>query len=331
MATPIVLSGLHHIGLVSRQIDRTTDFYQRLLGLGSLGWGPAPYHAAPGGVKMTSAPAHFLGDGAGGSRSVLSIVDDPGASQGAPGIGGTHHFAMAVVNREILLQWKRRLLDEGYPVNGILDRHYFQSIYTRDPDGTIVELATLGPGWTIDEAPDCLGESHRPPPPEMLNTNRDRAKVAAENWPDPVPDITPSMRISGLHHVTAIGANIEQVQAFIAGQLGLRRVKRTSNFDDAASFHWYWGVGDGAPGTLVTYFERKPEREQPVRMGSGQVAHYGLTARPGSLGSIAELLAAHRLAPTDVSEFGPEGLRFQAFATHDPDRQPVVIATTMGS
>ena len=331
MASPNLLSGLHHIGLVSRQIDRTSDFYQRVLGLGSLGWGPAPYHNAPGQARLASAPAHFLGDGAGGSRSVLSIVDDPGAAQGAPGIGGTHHFAMAVGNREILLQWKRRLLDEGYPVNGILDRHYFQSIYTKDPDGTIVELATLGPGWTIDEAPDCLGESHRPPPPEMLNTNRDRAKVAAENWLESVPEISPAMRISGLHHVTAIGADIELVQAFVAGQLGLRRVKRTSNFDDAASFHWYWGVGDGAPGTLVTYFERKPEREQPVRMGSGQVAYYGMKAKQGTLGSVAEILNSRRLAPTDVAEFGPAGHQFQALGTRDPEGQPVIIATTMGA
>jgi glyoxalase family protein len=326
-----MLSGLHHVGLVSRQIDRTIDFYQRVLGLGSLGRGTAPYHDAPGSARLASAPAHYFGDGAEGSRSVVSIIDDPGAAPGAPGIGGTHHFAMAVANREILLRWKRRLLDQGYPVNGILDRHYFQSIYTRDPDGTIVELATVGPGWTIDEAPNCLGESHRPPPPEMLNTNRDRAKVAAENWPDSVPEITPEMRISGLHHVTAIGANIEQVQAFVADQLGLRRVKRTNNFDDAASFHWYWGVGDGAPGTLVTYFERKPEREQPVRMGSGQVAYYGMTARPGSLNLIAESLASLRLAPTDVAEFGPVSHPFQALATHDPEGQPVIIATTMGA
>jgi len=327
VAPSISLSGLHHIGLVSRQIERTNDFYQRVLGLGSLGQGPAPHQRERAGHRLEPAPASFLADGAGGSRCILSIVDDPEASPGAPGIGGTHHFALAVANREILLQWKRRLLDEGYPVNGILDRHYFQSIYTKDPDGTIVELATLGPGWTIDEAPDCLGESHRPPPPEMLNTNRDRVKVAAENWPEPVPDITSALRISGLHHVTAIGASIEQVQAFVAGQLGLRRVKRTNNFDDAASFHWYWGVGSGAPGTLVTYFERKPEREQPVRMGSGQVAHYGLTAQPGSLESIAEGLASRGLAPSDISLFGPEGHQFQALATHDPEGQPVVIAT----
>ena len=86
------------------------------------------------------------------------------------------------------------------------------------------------------------------------------------------------MRIRGLHHVTAIGTSIEGTAAFIAGRLGMRRVKRTNNFDDVNSFHWYWGVGGGPPGTLVTYFDRKPERERPVAMGAGQIAHYAVAA-----------------------------------------------------
>ena len=57
---------------------------------------------------------------------------------------------------------------------------------------------------------------------------------------------------------------------------GCDLVKRTNNFDDPKSFHWYWGVGDGKPGTLVTYFERSPDREKPVVMGTGQTHHFAL-------------------------------------------------------
>jgi glyoxalase family protein len=330
MTTPTGLVGLHHIALVSRDAARTADFYGRVLGLSALGNGPAPFAAAGRAGEISEAPAHFFGDGAGHAGSIISVLDRPNAEPGSPGIGGTHHFALAVADRELLLQWKRRLLDEGYPVNGILDRHYFRSIYTRDPDGTIVELATMGPGWTIDEAPDCLGESHRPPPPEMLNTNRDRPRIAAENWPEPVPEITGGMRLKGLHHVTAIGVDIERTHQFAADQLGMRRVKRTNNFDDAASYHWYWGVGDGRPGTLVTYFERKPVREQPVRMGAGQVAHYAVAARTDTIEPLRESLATMRLPVSQVSEFGPDGLRFLAVATEDPDRQPVLVASITG-
>ena len=324
------LIGLHHVAVVSRQLDRTVEFYQDVLGLASLGAGPAPSPAGEG-TDLASIGAHYFGDGLGGSGTTVAVLDQPGLAQGAPGIGGTHHFALAVADREILLRWKRRLLDLGYPVNGILDRHYFQSIYTQDPDGTIVELATMGPGWTIDEAPDWLGESHRPPPPEMLNTNRDRARVAAENWPDPVPVILPEMRIPGLHHVTAIGTDIERIHSFFGDQLGMRRVKRTNNFDDAGSFHWYWGINQGRPGTLVTYFERKPEREKPVRMGSGQIAHFGMTTSPGTLKALAETLTGYKLPVSETGQFGPAGSRFHAMATRDPTGQVVVISAVAGN
>jgi glyoxalase family protein len=319
--------GIHHIGLVSREIERTSDFYGRVLGLPLLGQGAVPAVEDKG--PLIPMDAQFFGDGSSQGR-LLAIRYEPGAQRGAPGIGGTHHFALAVVDREILLQWKRRLLDEGYPVNGILDRHYFQSIYTQDPDGTIVELATMGPGWSIDEAPDCLGESHRAPPPEMLNTNRDRARVAAENWPEPIPEISPAMEIRGMHHVTAIGANIEQIHQFVNGSLGMRRVKRTNNFDDAASYHWYWGVADGQPGTIVTYFERTPERERPVRMGSGQVAHYAMTVAPDRLDAMTDSLPAVQRSAGAAESFGPETTRFRAVSTRDPDGQPVILATPSG-
>jgi glyoxalase family protein len=237
---------------------------------------------------------------------------------------------MAVADRDVLLQWKRRFLDEGYAVNGILDRHYFQSIYIKDPDGQIVELATLGPGWTVDEDPDHIGEAHRDPPPAMINTNRDRARIAAENWPEAVRGISPAMRVRGLHHVTAIGTSIESTAAFVGGRLGMRRVKRTNNFDDVGSSHWYWGVGGGPPGTLVTYFDRKPERERPVEMGAGQIAHYALAARDEAVEILGDSLARAGLPASPVAEFGPDGARFRALATRDPDGHSVVVASYRG-
>lgn len=321
--------GLHHIGLVSADAERTAEFYTHILGLREIGTGTAPRLTSE--LALAESPARFFADGIGGNDGVLAVAEAGGAEQGAPGIGGTHHFALAVENRDVLLRWKRRLLDAGYPVNGILDRHYFQSIYTKDPDGTIVELATVGPGWTIDEPPDRIGEEHRDPPADMVNTNRDRARIAAENWPEPVAEITPAMRIRGLHHVTAIGVSIEATHEFVGRTLGMRRVKRTSNFDDIGSYHWYWGAGAGAPGTLVTYFERRPERERPVRMGSGQVSHYALSVPDESLESTREMLRAAGLPTSAVTELGADGARFLALATRDPDGQPVLLSSAFGA
>jgi glyoxalase family protein len=325
------VAGLHHVALVSRDLGRTADFYARVLGLRDLGDGPAP--VAPSGRPGTlgEATARWFGDDAGRPGSLVAVVERPEAPQGAPGIGGTHHFALCVADREALLMWKRRFLDEGYAVNGILDRHYFQSIYVKDPDGTIVEFATRGPGWTMDEEAERIGEEHRAPPPEMVNTNRDRARIAAENWPEPVRDLAPAMRVQGLHHVTAIGTSIEGTERFVAGRLGMRRVKRTNNFDDVGSFHWYWGVGGGAPGTLVTYFDRKPERERPVQMGAGQVAHYAVAADADALPPLRAALAEAEIPVSASAAVGPDVAPFDAVATVDPDGHPVVLASLRGA
>ena len=324
---PSGVAGLHHIALVSRDLERSADFYGRVLGLADVGRGPVPVAGTDRPGRLREGQARWFGDPAGRPGSLIAVIEGSGEPQGRPGIGGSHHFALAVSNREVLLRWKRRFLEEGYAVNGILDRHYFQSIYIKDPDGQIVELATLGPGWTIDEEAARIGEEHRNPPAEMINTNRDRARIQAENWPDPVPDITPAMRIPSLHHVTAIGTSIEGTASFVAGRLGMRRVKRTNNFDDVGSFHWYWGVGRGPPGTLVTYFDRKPERERPVEMGAGQIAYYAVAAAADAVEPLGTALAAAGLPSSPVAEFGPEAARFRAFATRDPDGHPVLVAS----
>jgi glyoxalase family protein len=62
------------------------------------------------------------------------------------------------------------------PVTPVLDRQYFQSVYFREPGGVLLEIATTGPGFTIDEAPDALGRDLKLPPWEEPN----RARIEAE-------------------------------------------------------------------------------------------------------------------------------------------------------
>lgn len=261
--------GIHHITLVSANAQRTVDFYTKVLGQRLIKQtvnfdDPGSYHL-------------YFGDESGRPGTAITFFEWPDAPQGYPGLGGTHHLALRVADYTGLLKWKRRLTDLGLAVNGPLDRHYFKSIYFKDPDGVILEIATDGPGWTVDEDADALGEAFREPPTEMMVNNRDEARIAAETWPEPVEVITADMALlNGMHHITAIGANIDRTNAFYSDLLGMRRVKMTSNFDDPTSAHWYWGVGDGQPGTIITYFERKPSRTRRVQMGIGQTHHFAL-------------------------------------------------------
>ena len=66
------------------------------------------------------------------------------------GVGSTHHFALSVADEEELQGWYDYLTAQGVPCTQVMDRTFFKSIYLRDPDGHIVELATAGPGITPD-------------------------------------------------------------------------------------------------------------------------------------------------------------------------------------
>jgi glyoxalase family protein len=306
--------GIHHIALVSSDAQRSLDYYTGMLGFRLLKKtvnidDPSSYHL-------------YFGSESGEPGCLLSLVERRGAEPGREGVGGTHHFALLVESRDLLLQWKRWLVDHGIAVSGPLDRHYFESIYHRDPDGQVIEIATRGAGWTRDEAPDRIGTEHRPPPPEMVKGNRDMERIKADTWPEPIDAITPGMRFRQMHHITAIGDDIRRTHAFLHDGLGMRLVKQTSNFDMPDSYHWYWGIGEGQPGTLVTYFERKGAAA--VRPGPGQVAHYALSvADEAALQQEREQLIA---AGMKVSEL-QDSIYFKSFSTHDPHGQMVEIAT----
>ncbi|MCL6512751.1 MAG: VOC family protein [Anaerolineae bacterium] len=313
----MTIQGLHHITLVTSDARRNVDFYTQTLGLRF--------------VKKTvnfdepSAYHLYYGDHVGSPGSAVTFFEWKGVPQGRPGIGGTHHFALTVTDYDGLLKWKRRLLDLGLQVNGPYDRHYFKSIYFRDPDGVILEIATQGPGWTVDEAPDEIGTHHVDPPQEMIAANRDEAAIARLTWPEPVPEITPDMALSrGMHHITAISSDIRRTHEFFGGLLGMRLVKQTSNFDDPGSKHWYWGVGEGKPGTLITCFERDPKREPHARVGRGQTHHFALSV-PDESAQLAwreKLIGAgYRVSPV------MDRVYFKSIYTNDPDGHIVELAT----
>lgn len=309
--------GLHHITLVCADAQRTIDFYTGVLGLRLVKLtvnfdDPSSYHL-------------YFGDEVGSPGSAVTFFEWQGAPRGNWGIGGTHHFALRVPSYDALLKWKRRLTDLGMKVEGPLDRHYFTSIYFDDPDGTILEIATDGPGWTVDEDAAALGTEYRPPPPEMIVRNRDEARIAAITWAEPVPEISPDMALSrGMHHITAIGSSIDRTDEFFGELLGMRLVKRTSNFDDPKQAHWYWGVGDGRPGTLITYFERDPKRERRARLGAGQTHHFALAVpdQETQLEWRDKLVSAGlRVSPV------MERVYFRSIYTNDPDGHIVELAT----
>ncbi|MEJ7758329.1 MAG: ring-cleaving dioxygenase [Gemmatimonadaceae bacterium] len=90
------------------------------------------------------------------------------------------------------------------------------------------------------------------------------------------------MVTAGIHHVTAIASDPQRNLDFYAGVLGMRLVKRTVNFDDPTTYHFYFGDTDGTPGSILTFFPWPGSRRG--RQGAGQIAVTSFAILPGSVG-----------------------------------------------
>ena len=111
------------------------------------------------------AEVHVYGmDGGGETARELHVKVEPGAPTARQGAGGVHHLALRTPDDETYRGWIERLAALRVPSSGPVDRHYFRSLYFRDPGGVLFEIATDGPGFTTDEPLDRLGERLALPP-----------------------------------------------------------------------------------------------------------------------------------------------------------------------
>jgi glyoxalase family protein len=272
---PKITKGFHHITMVAADAPTTLAFYEGLLGL-SLVKKTVNYDD-PGTNHL------YFGNESGAPGTILTFFEWPGIRRGGWGVGGIHHLALGVDTPKAQLRWKRRLMDAGTPVSGPFDRGYFRSIYFRDPDGQVLEIATNGPGYGIDEPLHALGERLIEPDPSRLPGGRDEEAIRRMTYEEPVARITDGMRLRGIHHITGITDDLEKAGAFYEATLGLRLVKRTLNQDDGKTKHYFWANYDGVevgPHSSLTLFGW-PGSTHHVRPGTGQTHHIAFRAKSG--------------------------------------------------
>ena len=118
----------------------------------------------------------------GAERGGWIAYDAPPAERGRPSAGTVHHVAWATQLDE-QDAWQERVAGAGLHASPIIDRFYFRSIYFREPSGVLFELATMGPGFGVDEDPAHLGENLALPP--FLEPQRERIERALTPLPDP--------------------------------------------------------------------------------------------------------------------------------------------------
>jgi catechol 2,3-dioxygenase-like lactoylglutathione lyase family enzyme len=97
----------------------------------------------------------------------------------------------------------------------------------------------------------------------------------------------------GIHHVTAIASDPQKNLDFYAGVLGMRLVKRTVNFDDPTTYHFYFADEEGTPGSILTFFPWPGSRRG--RQGAGQVGVTSFAILPGAVGFWIERFIRHRV------------------------------------
>ncbi|MGI4886046.1 MAG: ring-cleaving dioxygenase [Janthinobacterium lividum] len=133
-------------------------------------------------------------------------------------------------------------------------------------------------------------------------------------------------RILGLHHVTAIAGNALRNYDFYTRVLGLRFVKKTVNFDDPGTYHFYFGDEHGSAGTILTFFPW--EHVTAGRRGTGQATEIGYSVPAGSLDFWMQRFAANGITCNKPGEkFGekylafldPDGLKFELIEPKTPD------------
>ena len=131
MERRLQLRGLHHVTAIAADADRTIAFYRDVLGLGVAHDGPSDDDPRARHVWFT------LPEG-----DLLTFMEYPQLPTPVVGPGATHHFALRVESAEELAGWRDYLRGRGVETTDIMDRGPFSSLYLRDPDGHVVEVAT---------------------------------------------------------------------------------------------------------------------------------------------------------------------------------------------
>jgi glyoxalase family protein len=119
-----------------------------------IGMRPVREYAHPENEKHT---VHVYEMGPGGPAAELHVAVQPGLPVANLGAGGVHHVAFRTPDADYDA-WAERLNALRIPNSGKVDRYWFRSLYFREPNGILFEIASDGPGFSVDEDPATLGE-----------------------------------------------------------------------------------------------------------------------------------------------------------------------------
>ena len=146
------IRGLGPITISVPDVSRTDVVLQQLMGMRPV----REYR-----IGERNAVVYEMGEG--GPAAELHVAIEPDAPAASQGAGGVHHVAFRIPDADYDA-WADRLKQTRVPSSGPVDRFYFRSLYFREPNGILFEIATDGPGFAADEPMESLGEKLALPP-----------------------------------------------------------------------------------------------------------------------------------------------------------------------
>ncbi len=161
------LRGLYAVSVAVADIDATADILTDVLGYEREG---------------ASDGRHRYRTGPGGPGAVVDLVETD-RDRGHIGVGSVHHVAFEAAGRDQQHEWRKAYLARDLRPTSIIDRKYFRSLYVREPGGTLFEMATPEPGFTVDEDLAALGS--RLTLPDRLEDERERIEAALPPFDGP--------------------------------------------------------------------------------------------------------------------------------------------------
>lgn len=147
--------GLGPITMSVPRLDRTEAVLTQVMNMRKVRTYPA---------KERNGEVHVFEMGEGGPAAELHVAVEPDLPFTQPGAGGVHHVAFRTPDQDTLRQWVSRVSEFGLRSSGEVERFYFTSLYFREPNGILFEIATDVPGFAADEPMESLGESLALPP-----------------------------------------------------------------------------------------------------------------------------------------------------------------------
>ncbi len=135
-AQPIRITGLNHLTLICSDLEQTTAFYRDVLGLALVDESVNADDPATRHFWFSTDP-----DGVAGTALRLSFLEYPQMAPAVQGVGGTHHLALGVGSPAEVTAWRDYLQSRSVPTTESFNRDQLCSIYLRDPDGQIIEIA----------------------------------------------------------------------------------------------------------------------------------------------------------------------------------------------